>query len=124
MPNEYQVTKLQIPLTVDENKISTYNINTETTFIIIDSTRFLFGKIGNLTQKKTVFSVPYQDHQPHLNTLAETISHWQNIQGNKASKIAVLIPQDYIPVEIIVQTLHYLKKTNVFEHIVLGDGLV
>jgi hypothetical protein len=91
----------------------------------------LFGPLSAFTsqylQKNGRYEIPHQDRRPNLQELVLTMERWR--QTPNALQIdwtgpLLLIPDQQIPMPIVLQTIATLKRHAGFENIILSDGLL
>ena len=107
-------------------------LSESTTCIIITTEALFFGDLkgfsGDFHQVRDKFFVPHQDGAPQLTKLLRSIRKWnfQRQSGDKIKNngIVVLVPEAKIPAAIVIQIIAGLKKTDIFDKVVLANGLI
>lgn len=106
-------------------------ISAHTPVIILTRSEFIIGDVDSFTEKlshiRNKFIIPHKSGAPDIISLEEDMEKWLFARKSK-DKIpnlgfAVLLPTDEMPSPIVIQVIHALKKSKIFERIVLAGGL-
>lgn len=106
-------------------------INKNTAAVILTPENFYFGSLDSFTEKfhkiNNKYIVPHNDGKPQIDELLSTIKKWNIRQHAKtksdAKNLLVLLPSKEIPVPIIIQTMHWIKKSNMFAQVILASEM-
>jgi hypothetical protein len=100
--------------------------------VVLTTDAFYFGDLASFTTNfadvRDKYVIRHVDGEPQLAALVDALGHWatdrskhQNIPLNK---ILVLVPAGDIPMPIVIQVVAGLRKSPLFERVVLGSGLM
>ena len=100
--------------------------------LVLTTEAFYFGDLNafsaNLGDLRDKYVIRHIDGEPQLLTLIGTMSKWITDRAAHDNipmdKLLVLIPSGDIPMPIVIQVLAGLKKSPLFEHVILGSGII
>lgn len=103
-----------------------------TTAVILTTEAFFFSDLesfsSNFAELKDKYILRHVDGEPQLIQLIETLSKWVTERAAHDNvpmdKILVFIPAGDIPMPIVIQVLAGLRKSPLFERVVLGTGII
>lgn len=140
MPWPYGVVPVTIPVvpvSFDEPYYSSATnqapiesqMNQNTMTIVLGNKGLYFGEIKAFTESfygvRDKIIIPLEDRRPDLDALIDEIREWRKIKrsrGTVLNKIAILLPQDDWPMAIVIQVIHRLNRSDLFDHVVLASG--
>ena len=100
--------------------------------LVLTTEAFYFGDLhafsANLGDIRDKYIIRHIDGEPQLLTLIDTLGKWITDRAAHDNipidKLLVLIPSGDIPMPIVIQVLAGLKKSPLFEHVILGSGII
>ena len=100
--------------------------------VVLTTEAFFFGDLGafstNFGDVRDKFIVRHIDGEPQLQALVETMTKWVTERAATDNvpidKLLVFIPSGDIPMPIVIQVLAGLKKSPLFERVMLGSGIL
>lgn len=102
-------------------------IGKSTPVVLLTAKEFIFGDISAFTQDLTdirnKFSVPHRDGAPNMDALLKTMNLWNTSQKRAKDGVIVFMPAENIPAPIVIQVVDGLKRSHVFQRVVLASGL-
>ena len=136
----YGVVDSEIPLVKVEVKDPQANAQKErarsyikkiTPVVVMTEEEFIFTDLNGITKElddpRLRFSIPHLDGSPNIPGLLKTMAKWNHrrVSTNKfsADGTLILLPSSQIPMPIVIQTIHYLKKAEFISQVVLASGL-
>lgn len=108
-------------------------ISQDTTVIILDVERFIFGDLkafsSELSSSNNKFAVSHDHGSPDMPALVKNITKWlQTNQSNTPLKnknqVAILIPTAEVPGYVVIQVLSSLQRSKIFKKVILGGGVI
>ncbi|MBP9706214.1 MAG: hypothetical protein KBD78_01120 [Oligoflexales bacterium] len=103
-------------------------INYTTPMILLTKEAFYFGETrafsADFDRGDNKFFVSHFEGHPNLSQLGHDLSAWmeqKNLEQN--ARIGVFLPSSEIPMPIVIQTLAYLKESELFSRVVMAGGL-
>lgn len=107
-------------------------LRSSTPTIVMTSESFFFGDLESFSTNygdiHSKFKIPHTDGIPQVSQLIATMDHWLRTRSKSENiplgKTLILVPSGEIPLPIVVQVLANLKKSPLFEHIILSNGLI
>jgi hypothetical protein len=106
-------------------------ISRTTATIVLTKDVFYFGDLEAFTEKfsdvRNKFFVPHIDGRPEVATLLDTMSRWMKARSgaNKPVRtdVVILLPSAEIPLPIVIQVLHWIKKSQLYEQAILASEI-
>lgn len=102
-------------------------INSSTITIILNDHAFYFGELNafsiNYHEIRNKFTIPHFDGAPQIQNLINSIEKWQK-ENKKEKQTGILFVSPDWPVAIVIQIIHYLNQSDLFEQIILGGGYI
>lgn len=102
-------------------------IGKATPVVLLTPKEFIFGDVSAFTKDladiRNKFSVPHRDGAPNLDALTKTMQLWVTSQKRAKDGIVILMPAENIPAPIVIQVVEGLKRSNLFQRVVLASGL-
>jgi len=139
MPSKYGGVTIEIPtinMPVRDEKFhsfsekSIHTIKKTTPLVVLTSTGFYFGPLESFSNKvksEERFLVRHQDGHPMLGNLIFQLDKWTKYRSKNANipneKILIVIPASEMPLPIITQVVNEIKKSKIFEKVILGGGI-
>ena len=68
------------------------------------------------------FQIVHEEGAPNLPRLVTDLAKWQS--DFKSSRSLVFVPTEDIPMPIVIQCFQALKTSGLFDHVILGGGLL
>lgn len=107
-------------------------ITKETPLIIVTPKRFYYGDIEAFTDKfqdvRNKFYIDHANGSPNIKSLLYSMKKWmfQRIEEEDINnkKVVILLPTENIPAPVVIQIISGLKKTPLFNRVVLASGLM
>ena len=103
-----------------------------TPVVVLTPTEFIFTDISGISSKledpRLRFSVPHTDGSPNITELLIQMAKW--IHQRRSQEIIntdgnlILLPTGQVPMPIVIQTMHYLKRANFISTVILANGLL
>lgn len=137
-----QIPLLQVPVNPQttgpdstEPRPSNYElgrIDKNTVAIAISETALIFGDLRsfttNFSNPNNKFHINHIKGSPQLGELLTTLGKWQKqrqiLHKINPKRFVILVPDDHLPAALVIQTIHHLKESELFDHVVLGGGLI
>lgn len=102
------------------------NFDNNAALIVLTRDRFLFGHLASfgkdLSQVNNKFQIQHADGAPNLPKLVQDLLKWQ--ETSNVSRNLVFVPTEDIPMPIVIQCYQALKTSGLFDHVILGGGLL
>lgn len=106
-------------------------ISKQTPALVLTPEFFYFGMLDAFTEKfsdvRNKYYISHIDGRPQVEELLTTMARWERMRYIKRnltmSKVLVFLPSSEIPVPIVIQVIHWLKESKLFEDVVLATGL-
>lgn len=100
--------------------------------LVLTTEAFYFGDLNsfsaNLGDVRDKYIIRHIDGEPQLLGLIETMGKWITDRAANENipmdKMLILIPSGDIPMPIVIQVLAGLRKSPLFEHVILGSGII
>lgn len=116
--------------TFEESPQETLKSTTPT--VVLTSESFFFGDLESFSvsfgDPRKKFKIPHQNGMPQVAHLMSTLDQWLRNRSKSEniplSKTLILVPSGEIPLPIVVQVVATLKKSPLFQHIILSNGLI
>lgn len=141
LAGSYGVIDLDIPVLsvpLDDKTLSrlkptaTENLALQTPMVFLSREAYIFGTTESFTTDisniRNKFYIPHEDGAPNLPRLISDMERWakdSKINGKTIStELVILLPQEEIPLPIVLQTIDGLKQSGLFAKVVLGGGLL
>lgn len=141
LSNVYGVIPVELPVvsaTVSDPAYHNYKeeprkaITRFTPALVLTTEAFYFGDLSafsaTLGDMRDKFVIRHIDGEPQLLTLIDTMGKWITERAAHDNvpmdKLLVLIPSGDIPMPIVIQVLAGLRKSPLFEHVILGSGII
>ena len=107
-------------------------IRKATPAVVMTPEAFFFGDLDSfssgLSDSANKFVVPHENGVPQVGTLTATMDVWLRERAQIAnvplSQIIVFIPAGSIPMPIVIQVVAGLRKSPLFQHVILSNGLI
>ena len=134
MPGSFGIVEAEFPVVTDEKTVNPEEtwaqpratIDNNAAIVILTRDRFYFGQLSSfgkdLSAVHNKFQIPHIDGAPDLPRLVLDLSKWQ-IEA-KAGRSLVFVPTEDIPMPIVIQCFAALKKSGLFDQVILGGGLL
>jgi hypothetical protein len=99
--------------------------------VILTDTSFMFGTLSafskDLSGVRNKFMVAHQKGSPQLGKLLDDLAKWlKETPGNTeiaSKRLLVLMPTAEIPAPIVIQVLAGLRRSSMFDRVILAGGL-
>ena len=110
----------------------TRNIDQTTPTVVLTTDAFYFGALESFSNKfsglRNKFKIIHADGAPVLGKLLQDISRWQSkrVADSKirTNGIVVFVPTGEVPQPIVIQVMAALKKSSLFDTVILGSGMM
>lgn len=120
------------PLLINNKSITIQSTITKNTPALILTTEFFFfGKLEAFTDDfsnvRDKFYISHIDGEPQISQLIETMSKWKDkfvTKTDEGGDLVVFLPNADVPLPIVVQLMHWLKQSKLFNEIVLASDLI
>ncbi len=134
MPGSFGIVEGEFPVVSNDravDKSETWaeprsSIGSDASLVILTRKQFYFGKLSafgkELSAVHNKYQIPHVDGAPNLPKLVEDLSKWQT--QAKASRSLIFVPTEDIPMPIVIQCFAALKKSGLFDQVILGGGLL
>jgi len=111
---------------------STESLGDRTPLLLLTREAFIFGTLKafatDLSSVRDKFYVPHEEGAPHLPKLSLDLSKWMLEKSEESEgslpRVLIFMPTEDIPMPIVIQCLAALKKSGLFDKIIIGGGLV
>ena len=98
--------------------------------IAITDKSFIFGTLRAFGEGydsvRNKYSISHQDGAPNVGELLSSLDLWINEQQTLGypinSDIGVLLPDERVPVAVLIQVLSLLKQSKLFKEVILAEG--
>jgi hypothetical protein len=106
-------------------------LDDQTPLVILTDTSFMFGTLSafskDLSGVRNKFMVAHQKGSPQLGKLLDDLAKWlKETPGNTeiaSKRLLVLMPTAEIPAPIVIQVLAGLRRSSMFDRVILAGGL-
>jgi hypothetical protein len=134
MPGSFGIVEAEFPVVADDRIITAEEswaeprarFDDSATLVVLSRERFLFGQLASfgkeLSAVNNKFVVPHVEGAPNLPRLVTDLTRWQ--AEGKASRALVFVPTEDIPMPIVIQCFQAFKASGLFDHVILGGGLL
>lgn len=134
MPGSFGIIEAEFPVVTEDKAVNPEEIwaqprstiDNNAGLVILARDRFYFGQLSSfgkdLSAVHNKFQIPHIDGAPDLPRLVLDLSKWQ-IEV-KASRSLIFVPTEDIPMPIVIQCFAALKKSGLFDQVILGGGLL
>lgn len=136
-PRPHGIVEAEIPVVSEAVKDPNFHgfrerpnttIGAATPIVILTPTAFLFGDMAafstQLSDIRNKFSVMHRDGAPDLPRLLKTMEMWRSTRKTGEKDVLVFLPTGDIPAPIMIQVLAGLRKSPMFERVVLASGVL
>lgn len=133
-PGSFGIVEAEFPVVSDDASVdpsATWaqpraSIDNSAALVILTRDRFYFGQLSSfgkdLSAVHNKFQIPHIDGAPDLPRLVLDLSKWQT--DAKTSRSLIFVPTEDIPMPIVIQCFAALKKSGLFDQVILGGGLL
>jgi hypothetical protein len=115
---------MSAPLAGASDERSVAAIDKATVIIILNKKGLIFGEIGsvadNYLNARDKFIVDHKQGSPQISTLLSKLKRWKK----EEQRVAILAPEQNVPVAILVQTVQRLKASGYFQKVVLATNIL
>lgn len=134
MPGSFGIITAEFPVISDERTImpeETWaepraNFDNNAALVILTTDKFYFGQLSSfgkdLSAVNNKFQISHIEGAPDLPRLVQDLRKWQS--EVKASRSLVFVPTEDIPMPIVIQCFQAFKTAGIFDHVILGGGLL
>jgi hypothetical protein len=106
-------------------------VTRSTATIVLTKDFFYFGDLEAFTEKfadvRNKFFVPHIDGRPEVSILLDTMTRWMKVRSTEKKPVGrdvvILLPSAEIPLPIVIQVLHWIKKSGIYDEAVLASEL-
>lgn len=106
-------------------------VSRSTATIVLTKDYFYFGDLGAFSEKfsdvRNKFFIPHTDGRPEISILLDTMGRWIKTRAGEnrpiSTDIVVILPSAEIPVPIVIQVLHWMKESKLFDDAILASEL-
>lgn len=103
-----------------------------TPVVILTENEFYFGNLDAFTEDFTnvrnKFIVSHEEGAPNLHKLVETMAKWQGSLIKNDLELPrealIFLPMQNVPMAIVLQVMAELKKTSLFNQVILATGII
>jgi hypothetical protein len=141
LPAAYSLIEVSIPVLsvpIDDPSFHNFretprrqlNAATPAVFLTVDA--FYFGDIASFTtgfgEIRNKFMIKHVDGSPQMAKLVQDMKAWQeerSLNNNiHPERTVVFVPTGEIPAPIVIQVVAALKRSSLFDQVVIGSGLM
>lgn len=103
-----------------------------TALILSENQNFYFGELSAFGQEfhrtRNKFIVHAKNDRAQLGDLLKVMEKWLDSRKDKTriknDKIVVFLPANTLPANIIIQIVHRLRQSHLFDRVILANGLI
>ncbi|WP_218110395.1 hypothetical protein [Oligoflexus tunisiensis] len=133
---EAEIPVLQVPIQDTGFKHFTEKgsetLTADTPLVLLTRDAFYFGPVSafaqDLTNVRNKFYIPHAEGAPQLNRLAKDMERWMQDKeeetGKARSRTVLFLPTEEIPMPIVIQCIAGLRRSRLFDKVVVGGGLI
>lgn len=134
MPSAFGIVKGELPVINEERYAADdetwakprAEFGNDAALVILTTDRFFFGQLSSfgkeLSAVNNKFQIAHEEGAPNLPKLVADLAKWQS--DFKASRSLVFVPTEDIPMPIVIQCFQALKNSGLFDHVILGGGVL
>ncbi len=134
VPASYGVVEGEFPVIQNDRTIAPgetwaepkATLGNDSALVILTKDRFFFGQLGafgkDLSAVHNKFFIPHVDGAPNLPELVSQLEKWQS--DAHVPRSLIFVPTEDIPMPIVIQCFAALKKSGLFDQVILGGGLL
>ena len=133
-PGSFGIVEAEFPVIAEDRLVTAAEtwaqpretIDNHAALVILTRDRFYFGQLSSfgkdLSAVHNKFQIPHVDGAPDLPRLALNLGKWQT--EAHTSRSLIFVPTEDIPMPIVIQCFAALKKSGLFDQVILGGGLL
>lgn len=134
MPGSFGIITAEFPVIAEERSVmpdETWAVprasfDNNAAIVILTTEKFYFGQLSSfgkeLSSVNNKFQISHVEGAPDLPRLVNDLKKWQ--ANVKASRSLVFVPTEEIPMPIVIQCFQALKTAGLFDHVIMGGGVL
>ena len=103
------------------------SLTAQTLAILINDNASYFGELTAFTTEyhdvRNKFIIPHYQGAPQIHNLIDNIEKWQKDSAKFDQTVLLFVAPDW-PMAIVIQIIHYLNESNLFDQVILGGGYI